>query len=193
MKKLEVILGILLLIGAILNLFLIPGSGIILTISCLSLSCLYFFGILIFLNIPLKACLKPNAFTNINPLRIIGSLVTGFALSTILIGLLFLFQSLPGSDIMIHVGVLPLTGILIISIIKYSKTKSKYYSGIILRISLVAILVLPSITFREAIFIDFKYRDYPDYIEALKEYQNDPLDEELSERVDIEREKMKND
>lgn len=140
MKKIEIILGIIFLSGVILQLLLIPGGAFLSTISGLALSSIYFYlGIFIFLDIKFKKWFKRESYKDKSSQKIFGAVVTGTALSTVTIGILFMYQSLPGSEIMILVGGLPLVVILVVSLIKFIKTKSKYYSGIIIRISIVAL------------------------------------------------------
>ncbi|MDD3858817.1 MAG: hypothetical protein PHW83_01350 [Bacteroidales bacterium] len=149
MKKIETISGIIFIVGIILKYLLIPGAGFLLTISGLVLASIYFYlGIFLFLDIKFKDWFRRESYQNIGPKRIFGAIITGVALSTVMVGIVFMFQYLPGWGIMIIVGGSPLIIILVISIIKFLQTKSNFYTGLIIRIALATILALLHLIFR---------------------------------------------
>ncbi len=148
MKKIELMTGMIFLTGIILNLFSISGAGILLTIGGLIFGSIYFYlGIFIFLNVKPKDWFKRETYKTTSPQRIFGSIATGIALSFVSIGILFMYQSFPGSGIMIKVGGLPLIVILIISIVKFNKTNSKFYTRIITRIALAILFTVIYLVF----------------------------------------------
>lgn len=123
-------------------------------------------------------------------MRIVGAILTGLALSMTIIGLLFKFQSWPGATMNLAIGLLGLVIALIVGTIKYSKTKSDYYTKIFKRIAVygglgVILLLLPKET-----WLELKYRNHPNYVNAIKNAKADPDNQELWDKVDEERQKM---
>ena len=104
MKKLEIILGLIALIGILLKLLLIPGGGILLTLSLSMLAMCYYLSFAFLNGIPLIEIFKKKSYENITPLKMIGVVGFGFALSAIAIGILFSLQFWPGARIQLQSG-----------------------------------------------------------------------------------------
>ncbi len=192
MKKAEILLGLLVLISLILNITLTLKSTALTVLSLGILSSFYaYLSFALFNEIELRKIFKKESYVKINTLRIIGAILTGLALSTTIVGLLFIVQSWPGSSVNLGLGLFGLSISLIISILKYKKTKSSYYLNILKRIAIYGGLGLILFILPEGSWLDFKYQNYPDYIEAINRTKSDPNNQELWDKVDKEREKIK--
>jgi len=184
MNKLEKILGLIFLIAIILKLTLLPGGGILATISLMILANLYFlFGFALFNQIELKNILKGDSYTGISNLRIFGAFVTGTALSILCVGVLFKLQHWPGSKPNIIVGLISSVIILIVSIIKYYKSKEVIYSKIILRLTIIGGISLFFLTVSDYSIVKFQFRNHPNYIKAFELYQTNPKNDSLQNNL----------
>jgi alcohol dehydrogenase class IV len=191
MKKGEIILATLSIIALGLNLLLIPGGGLLTVLTLSTLSMIYFnFGFALFNDIRLRKILKKDSYTDISSLRILGAVGAGLALSMTTIGLMFKFQSWPGADFNLIAGLLGLVTVTIIGVIKYMQNKSDYYTRILKRVTIFGGLGLLVFLTPKTTWIEFKYRNYPDYANAVKNSIADPDNKELQDKVGEERQKM---
>lgn len=191
MKKAELITGAIALIAIVLNSFLIPLSDVLLVLSFTLLAIIYgYLSFALFNNIQLRRIFKKSSYKGISTMRVVGAILTGLALSSTLVGILFTLMSFPGAFPNLILGTVGLTVALIVGLVKYSKSKSVYYTNIFKRIAVcggvaLMLLVLPANAWQ-----DFKYRDYPALLEAMKEARVHPENPELWEKVQDERDKM---
>ena len=134
MKVLEIILAVIFGIGLFFKFNHWPGSNMFITISLTLLAMQYFLLSFIFFNkIKLKNIFKNETYKNIPPAKIIGTIGFGIGLSTLLLGTLYELLHWPGGEINLYTGIILISIIFIISIIKYLKTKSKFYIPIFIR------------------------------------------------------------
>ena len=193
MKKFELILGTLCFIGLIMNFLMLTGGGIISVLGICTLSSFYmYFSFAFFNNIPLKKIFKKESYHGISRKRISGTVLTGFCLSLATIRILFRFQSYPGAVFNLYVGTLGLTIAFIVGVLKYQKNHSSFYPNILKRIVAIGSLSLVFAILPKFMFMELKFRNYPVYIEALKEAANNPNRPELWDNVNTEREKIYN-
>lgn len=184
MKKFEIIMGGIVILSIIMKLLHFAGSGLLLTLSLLSLSIFYFlFSVALFNKIHLKKRPadedKPKTFTK----RVIGSIFLGFTLSIILNGILFKLQLWPGGELMMYIGIIFLVFILVVASIFYFRSRDRFYKrvftrSIIIGLTGVLIFLLPMST-----LIDIYFRDYPEYAELYKITLVDPQNMELQEQL----------
>ncbi len=149
-----------------------------------------YFSFALFNGVRFRGIFKSSSYKEIGVARILGAILTGFALSITIIGLLFKFQSWPGALMNIMLGVFALTIAIIVGGIKYAKTKSNYYIEIFKRIAIYGGLGLAIILLPKTAWVEFKYRNYPNYINAYKESTANPTNEELWKKANDEREKI---
>lgn len=190
----EIVLNIALIIFTFLSLYDIVGTTAMLIIVAGVLSSMYFyFSFAMFNGIRLRDIFKKSSYKGISSMRVIGAVFSGLNLSVIVLALLFKIMMWPGSSVMIITGVLGLTIILLIAIVKYRKRKLNYYSNILKRVvpylAIVAVLFLLP---RYAI-LEFKYSGYNDYIEAIKAADKDPNNKALEQKIKEEEDKMYHD
>lgn len=194
MKKLEITLLIISIFALGLKLLFIPGSGMLTVLTLLILSIIYcYFSFLLFNDITLQHIFKKDSYKNINGMRILGTVFTGFGLSAITLGLMFKFQSWPGADPILIAGLFILLPVAIITLTKYSKNKSNFYTIIFKRIAIWGGLGLILTLMPKTTWIEIKYRNQPAYVEALKNAMADPENKELWDKVkmiELEQKKM---
>ncbi|NQY29984.1 MAG: hypothetical protein HRT69_11005 [Flavobacteriaceae bacterium] len=190
-SKFELIVGGITIIALLLNLFLIPGSAVFTILSLATLSCFYFYFSFAILNsVRLRMIFKKGSFSKITTLRIIGAIGVGVNLSVVLLGILFKTLSWPGASVMLMSGLLGLSGSLVVMFVKYSQNKSSFYVNVFKRIVLVGGLGAFLFFLPKDALLEFKYRDSPDYITAVKAVNADPENEVLQRNVVELRRKM---
>ncbi|HON20965.1 MAG TPA: hypothetical protein PLW70_06510 [Bacteroidales bacterium] len=194
MIKLEKFLGIAAVIGLILKLIRIPGSMILLILILGALAFLYYpFGFALFNRIGFRQIFKKKSYEGLSALRIIGSIGAGMAFSAICMGILFKIQRWAGVNLMLIDGLVPTFIILIIALIKYFKTKGKFYIEILKRTAIIGALGLLFFYTSTLTIVKIRFRNHPDYIKAYEMYLNNPEDEELLQKLNREYLKTKED
>jgi hypothetical protein len=169
MKKFVTTCLILSLVGLILYSLFVPGGTVLLVISLLSLSTFYFyFGIVYFNNIPLKLIFKKEAYTEISTNRIVGSIILGISISTLIMGILFKILLWKGYSVMFYTGTVLFFKVLIAFIIVYFTNKSVYSKKILLKMRFLAIINVLLFIIPDLFFFEIRYRDYPNYVSAYK-------------------------
>ena len=191
MKKLELLLSTIAIIAFVLFMLLIPKSTIILVLSVLLLSMIYFYlSVAIFNGIPTKKAFKKSSYASFSNNRIVLSILTGLALSFTLVGIIFKLLFWPGAEVNLIIG---LTGLLIASVTGTTKlfmTRDSFYGNILKRTVTYGLVAVISYLLPEYTLLEYRFRDYPDYVEAYKIAVENPGDMELRDEVDKEREKM---
>lgn len=150
MRIFEIILSVLFAFGLFLKLISVPGGAALITLSLLLLSMFYFlFSFSYFNKIKLKNIFNKEYYKNIPPAKIIGTIGFGLGLSILLTGILYKIMDWPGgNDMNVISGLIIVSIIFIVSIIKFLKTKSKFYFPIFIRYTIwtiISILTLYSI------------------------------------------------
>jgi hypothetical protein len=191
MRKAEIILLIVSVIAILMNILHFPFGGL-LSVLCLSiLAMIYFyFGIALFNDIKFRYALKKDSYKFTSSRKIWGAIATGVALCMTIIGIMFKIQSWPGAELNLWPGLIALFIISIIAAVKFAKDRTWYYKRIFLRIAIfgtvgIGVAIIPPIT-----WLEMRYKDYPDYVEALKKSMEDPQNEELLKMVEAQRVKM---
>ncbi|EDP95217.1 hypothetical protein U8527_13440 [Kordia algicida OT-1] len=194
MVKLEKILGVIISsIMMLMLLFLLPLGALLLTLSVLILILLHsVFGFALFNKIPLKNLGKKEAYKGVSTMRIIGSIGAGFALMTLVVGILFVFLRWPFGYVNLTNGLVMAGIVLLISIIKIGTTKNdaSFYKRMIIRVGIISFIgFLLRFTPTETLF-ELKCHGCPEsYIEAEKALMKDPENPELIKKADEESEK----
>jgi len=151
MKKAEIILVIVSIIGLASKLLNIPLAGLLFMFSLLSLSLIYYpMGFVFFNNIQLRNVFKKDTYTGIGWKRIVGAIVTGVVVSTLLIGVLFVIMHYPGGSYILIRGLIGAIVVSIIALVKNRKAKNEYYSFLLSRMLFagsMGIVLLLSISF----------------------------------------------
>lgn len=188
MKKLEKILIIIALIGFIFMLIPFPGGSILIILSLSMITILYFLlSYALFNNLTLKDIFKKESYMEIKPLRIIGTIGLGFGLSYLTLGILFMLMHWSLGKMYIIIGLIISMIVLVVSFIRYSKTKSKLDIIIIKRIVLFSAFGIFLILAPKYWMTDIKYRKNPEFLELLKKSYENPDNMELKKEVEEER------
>lgn len=191
MKKVEKLLPILILSSIALQALNIQGSGVVLVIVLSLAAMLYaYLGFAIFNQIGLRQIFRKKSYESINAMRILGAITVGFTLSMILIGLLFKIMLWPGSGPMLIASTIPFMIIMIVSLIRYSRDQSSYYTFILKRLGIFGALALFFYLLPSEKWIAFRYKEYPNYVEAYKKAAANPHDLILRDKAEEERKKM---
>ena len=187
MRKLEKILGLVIIIAFVMKLALIPGGSILTVISLTILACIYYpLGFAFFNGIRLRQIFKKDSYKGITVLRIIEAIGVGIGLSVICIGILFKLQLWPGANTNLLTGLITTLIILIIALIRYLKSKSDYYTLIFKRIAIIGGVGLIFTFLPDLTITKIQFRNHPDYIKAYEDYLKNPQNEGLRKNMDVE-------
>ena len=134
MKKLELILNIVGIISSLTVSLNVSGTAEICILSLLALSMLYYlFSFALLSNIPFRKLFKKASYKGISALRIIGSILFGFAISPAVIGVLFATMGYKGAYEMLLIGGISM-GIAVLPVLyKYIQQRGIFYQGVIIR------------------------------------------------------------
>jgi hypothetical protein len=146
MKTFEKVFGILFAVAFLMCIFSIPGYAILTSFSLTILAFFYYiFSFAFFNNIKIKNIFSKEAYRGISALRIIDSIIFGWALSAICCGIQFKMLEWQGGGFMLIVGLIATIIIAIIALIKFFKFKSGFYKPILLRIAIIGCFGLLSL------------------------------------------------
>lgn len=184
MKRTELILGLIALAAVILKLFTVTGSGILLVLSFTALAILYYFSFLLLNDIRFRDIFKKKAYKHTTALRIIISVVVGFAFAYTLMGALFKMQFYPGANILLGLGLITTSLVLVFSAISYFQKRTAFYRGVLTRIAVIGGLGLVLFFTKANTLVDVYYKNNPEYAELLKRSMADPDNQELSAQLE---------
>ena len=191
MEKAEIILGVISITALLLNLIIIPESSFLIVLSLSALSVFYMvLSVILFNDIRIIEILKNESFKRVSSMRLVGSILLGFTLSMTIFGLLFKVQFWPEPNVKLGTGLFGLLIALIVGYIKYSKTKSAYYTKIFKRIAVYGGFGLILMLMPRETLLEIKHRNHPEYVEAVKKAMNEPDNQELWEKVEDKRQKI---
>ncbi|WP_103071439.1 hypothetical protein [Aquimarina sediminis] len=192
MKKIEVVLILGAVLGILFFVLNYPFGAIITIISLLTLSCIYFyFGFALFNRVQFLDIFKKSSFTGISTVSILGAIGAGVALSIVLVGILFKIFRWPFASQNLLIGGIMISVISIFSFVRFLKNGKRVYKEILVRSLLFGSICGVLLFQPNYLFIELKYSDYPDYIEALKKSEADPDNVILQNKEQEEYDKMK--
>jgi len=192
MIRLEKISAIVVLISLIMKLLLIPGGNTLFTLSLSLIACIYYpLGFAFFNQIRLRQAFEKKTYKDISVKRIVGGVGTGIALAITIVGILFKFQLWYGASTNLRIGLFLALIILVISLVKFIKSKDEYYLRIIKRAVLIGVFgliiaLIPSLTLAK-----IQFRKHPKYIKAYEMFLSNPESSELRTNLDLEYNRMK--
>lgn len=191
MQRVEKIYLVVITLAILLRLFNIPGAGGLLTLSMMTFS-LFYLGLSTFLfnGLSLEDISKGFSKTAISIKRVLGSVIIGLSLSTLVLGVLFKIMLWPGAIGMLFFGTRLAFVPLIICIIKYFPERNIFYLNAIKRVSVALIIGLFLFYLPNEYLWNVYYKDFPEHIETLKKLRQNPNDPELNEAVKFQREEM---
>lgn len=191
MKRTEQILVLLAVLAVILNMALVPGGVAFTLLTLALLSCLYFnFSFALLNGIRFRKLFKKESYQGVSTLQIIGAIGAGFALSILLVGIMFKLLRWPGASINLMTGLLLTIIVTIVCVIRYFINTSVFCKRVLTRTVVAAVAGIILLMIPSQAIVHFKYRNYPAYLEAFDNYQEHPDDVELLRHMDEERRKM---
>lgn len=191
MRKLEIILGFFSLAAIVLTVLSVTGGNLLTIFVLSSLSLAYMiFGFAIITGFGLRNAFKKETYENIRIWRVVGSVALGWGLGSIVIGILFKVMLWPGADQMLANGLFSGIIALPVLVVKFLQTKAAFY-----KINLIRLLVIAGIGaiwyfISTEAYLEFKFGDYPEYVEAYKAHHADPQNIELYKQFIDAREEM---
>ncbi|MFL9837026.1 hypothetical protein ABS768_05910 [Flavobacterium sp. ST-75] len=184
MKKAEIILAVLTLVGILLSVLHIPGGNILAVLTMTILSMVYFCLSFALLNgLGFRDMIKNDNYKEISALRMVGAVLSGIVFSTAIIGILFRWMMWPGAGAMLLVSIPGFLIMLIIVLIKYFTKKELFYRNMLIRIVIIGIPLL--VLFDNSSLVrNIRYSDNPELLRAIEEAEQNPEDESLWRKVD---------
>ncbi len=191
MKKVEIIAGILFAIGLCMSMLLVSGGNFLFIISS-GFLCVFYFGFSTFLihDIPFKNIFKKDLVNTSIKIRSINSRMLGWVFAVTILGILFKTMIWMGATLYLAVGLIGLGTLGLISSYNNAKNPTSYYKAIIQRVGIWGILGLISLSISNSAIIIFRYRNYPEYLQAWEKAKADPQNKDLWKKVYEERAKV---
>lgn len=190
MKIFEIILLGLAVIAAVLFFIPVPGGAYLTTIVLSVLSTFYFlFGFIFFSKVEMRAVFK-GGFKDVSGATIAISIITGIALSIIITGILFKLLMFPGSANMLFTGAILAIVLIVISLVRFIRTRSASSKLTLSRLNGFFILAVVLLFTSTLSIVKFQYRNHPAYVEAYVNYTNEPENPNYQEALETEYRKM---
>ena len=134
---------------------------------------------------------KKEAYAKTSTFRMIGSVCAGVLLSSALLGVLFKIQFYPGASAMLHSSVIGFTILMMVLIIFSIKGRTGFINDNYLRIAPILIACFVFYSISNVDLAEFYFGDsQPEYIEALRNLQENPNDPNAHIRLDKARDEM---
>jgi len=192
MKQIEISIGLAILLLMVLRLcFTYPYAALLITLLTLLLSMLYVvfsFGLLN--QIRFRNLFKKESYKDISILRVIGAMGTGLVLSILSISILFKFQRWPYGNIILLIGLASVLPIVTVVIFKFFTHKNRFYKTLLIRLSIISTVGISFFFIKSETLLELKFRDFPEYVKAVKNEMKDPENLELQKITDDVRLKM---
>lgn len=191
MRKIEVIFWLTCIASIVMFVlrFLMSQSMLVVSIAFLALFYMYL-SFLLLNGIRGRDAFKKGIYAEIGNQKIIASIVVGLVFSLSLFGLLFKLMIWPNFEINHILAVAALVLIGGFSIYKYFQTKGEFYQNILKRLVLILPIAVFALLMPKYAILKWQYQDFPSYVEAFIERNENPNDEELLEKFLEERDKM---
>jgi hypothetical protein len=137
MKKSELLFGLLALLALALRFFALNGGAQLMIIALTALAILYFyFGFALLNRIPFRRVLRKESYRSLSGMRIVGAIAAGIALSQVVVGILFKLLRWPGAYEMLLIGLMSLTLVFAVAVIRYTQSKAAFYPSVLFRMTL---------------------------------------------------------
>lgn len=191
MKRFELVMGVLAVLGIILMFLHISGSAVSSVFILSILGLFYFiFSFALFNGIRLRDAFKSESYQDTNLLKIIGAILLGISISLVIFGIQFKLLFWQGANEQLLIGLLPIGLILIVAVIFYFRDKTEFYNRIFKRIAIYGGLGLLLYLTPTSTLVDIYYRDNPDFAELFNKVLEDPENEELRKQLNQMREEI---
>ena len=201
MKKFELIVGLIAILGILLQIRNIPGSSALSGLALMILTMFYYvFSFALFNGIRLRNIFKKVSYKDTNAKRIIGAIGFGWCISSIILGGLYKLQLWTGADMYLRTGLGAIGLILLITTIFYFRNRAEYYKRIFKKIVTygglgLILYLIPPTTFLDIYYgNNHNYTEHHDFEEHYKRVLAEPYNLELRKQLEqmrIELEQMK--
>ncbi|MGB3182073.1 MAG: hypothetical protein WBB45_11820 [Cyclobacteriaceae bacterium] len=184
MRKLEIVLAAALVLGFIMKLLHLQGANMTVGIAGSLLAILYFVFTFALVNgIRARNIFKNSSYRHTNIKRIIGAIGLGFALSSIVIGLLFRIMLWSGATYQLLASLIVLAIVTLVAGIFYFRSRVPYYHRIFIRAGIYGVAGLVFFFLSTYTMIGIYYGDDPAYTKLYKEVIDKPSDYGLREEL----------
>ncbi|MCZ4409953.1 hypothetical protein O3Q51_14120 [Cryomorphaceae bacterium 1068] len=186
MKRAEIILTSLVVIAMTMNYLKLPFNGVLSVLSITGLAVYYypFFPLMVTGN-SLKTLFSGTKSKSV----LFMAFVTGIGLSTLLVGLLFKIQLWPMGDTLLTVGLFSTVVLMAVNAFRFKKTAEDLFKGLLIRCAVAFFVGALAYLISNDALLEHHFGDNPEYMEAYKEWTENPDDAEAIER--LQREQMK--
>ena len=192
MKKFEIIVGFIAVLGISLKIFHIVGGSILTVLALFTLSIFYYvFSFALFndiRDIRLQDIFRKGAHkdTNAKGIKVFVQILWSWTIPMVLIGGLFKLQFWQGGNMPLLLGTLTIGFILLIATI----SKEDYYRRIFKRTLIYGVFGLVLYLTPLSTLVDVYYGNHPEYAELYKKVLADPNNLELRKQLEQMREEM---
>lgn len=186
MKKAEQFLIAVVILGLLTDFMLVPGGKWVLIIGIALLANIYLFDFgSIIENLSLS---DYNKKTRLPKKFELNKMLPGYAIVSLLMGMLFNFKTWPGGNTILLIGF----AIALFAIYILSKEQNKQLANsAIKRIIIYSIFGIVFYLLPEYFWLEKTYQNYPAYVQARKDFDKDPENETLRTKMEVEFEKTK--
>lgn len=192
MKRLINIFSITTLLSFAGYVFNFPGSAMLLLLSLLGLSGMFFyFSFALFFDIPFKKITHKDSYAGINFNNLLLVILTGFLFSLSLIGVLFKIFEWPGYENLLLIGAIGLLLSLSFSLLFIKKPRPSSVERLIKvnYVILIATVIMNLVPL--GFLVEIRYSEHPEYVKAYKEWLSDRNNPILQENLRKEEQKMR--
>lgn len=193
MRIVEIVAGILSLVGLGMLLLSVAGGGIVMAVGLVLLTVLYLpMGVVFFNSSQAEASLNTHTRTKAPAKRLVGIVAIGFALGLTLVGAgmkLLLFE---GGEIVLLSGIVLTAFMLVNALFYFFRSKLTSYSRILKRIVIVGLLGAVVYVTPQARVVDLHHADNPEYAALLKKHFEDPTDQDVEQQLKLMKRNLKN-
>ncbi len=142
MKRAEIIIIIIALIGFVLKYFKIVGATTLLILSLNTLAVFYFYLSYAFFNgLSIRESLRKSSYVNISRGKLGTAILSGIVLATSIVSILFKTLNYPGSY-MIYISLLLSIALFVYLLYKHTKDSGIFYYTILKRVGAVSVIIL---------------------------------------------------
>lgn len=174
--KTEFGLSITFILALLFKFFHLPGGSVLLVLSLLTLSLVYFPFAFYFM------CNKTIKQQNIP-----FSVLTGMFFSVAVTGILFKIQYWPGSTILLGIAIVPVIVILIVSAILFRKSAQeliRYYRNMIIRAGIITFFTVLFFVVSGNTLLKIQYRNDPEYVRLMIQRSSNPNNTEFEKQLE---------
>jgi heat shock protein HspQ len=181
MEKVEQLLIAVVVAGFAASLMLVPGSKWVLIIGIGFLANIYLFD--------LGSVIKNLSFSDYNKKSMLPktfklhNMLPGYAIVSVMMGMLFKFKTWPGGNTILSIGFA--VSIFAVYILRKNMAKdSVFANGAIKRILIYSVFGVVFYILPEYFWLEKTYRNFPEYVQARKNFDQDPENETLKSMME---------